>query len=94
MSELTFLDCTLRDGGYYNAWDFSPALAQSYLEAMKAAQVDIVELGFRFIKNSGFKGAFAYTTDDFIRSLTIPEGIVIGVMVNGADLLTDIGRFR
>jgi len=91
MSELTFLDCTLRDGGYYNAWDFSPALAQSYLESMKAAQVDIVELGFRFMKNSGFKGAFAYTTDDFIRSLSIPEGIVIGVMVNGADLLTDIG---
>lgn len=36
------LDCTFRDGGYYNAWDFSPALIEEYLIAMKAAQVDVV----------------------------------------------------
>jgi 4-hydroxy 2-oxovalerate aldolase len=41
---------------------------------MKAAQVDVVELGFRFLRNDGFKGACAYTTDDFLRSLTIPGG--------------------
>ena len=43
--ETLLLDCTLRDGGYYNDWDFSRDLIQAYLEAMKAAQVDIVELG-------------------------------------------------
>lgn len=89
--ETLLLDCTLRDGGYYNSWDFPPDLIQSYLEAMKAAQVDVVELGFRFLKNSGFKGPCAYTTDDFIRSLDIPEGLTVGVMVNGGDLLTDLG---
>ncbi|MFD2249811.1 4-hydroxy 2-oxovalerate aldolase [Pseudochelatococcus lubricantis] len=91
MSALNILDCTFRDGGYYNSWDFSPTLIQSYLEAMKAAQVDIVELGFRFIKNAGFKGACAFTTDAFVRTLSIPEGLTVGVMLNGADLLTDIG---
>ena len=24
---LTLVDCTLRDGGYYNNWDFSPELS-------------------------------------------------------------------
>jgi len=91
MSDLKLLDCTLRDGGYYNNWDFSISLIQSYLEAMKAAQVDIVELGFRFLKNSGFKGACAYATDDFLRSLTVPEGLTVGVMLNGSDLVTDLG---
>lgn len=87
----TFLDCTFRDGGYYNAWDFSTALIEEYLVAMKAAQVDVVELGFRFLKNEGFKGACAYTTDEFLDSLSIPSGLMVGVMMNGADLCTDMG---
>lgn len=87
----TFLDCTLRDGGYYNAWDFSTALIEEYLVAMKAAQVDVVELGFRFLKNEGFKGACAYATDEFLDSLAIPSGVMVAVMMNGADLCTDAG---
>lgn len=85
------LDCTFRDGGYYTAWDFTPDLINTYLDAMRAAQVDIVELGFRFLSNRGFKGPCAYTTDDFLRTLTIPNGLRISVMVNGGDLLTDTG---
>lgn len=93
MSEtpLTLLDCTLRDGGYYNNWDFSRELITQYLAAMAAARIDIVELGFRFLANRGFKGPCAYTTDDFIRSLDLPERLQIAVMVNGSDLLTDFG---
>jgi 4-hydroxy 2-oxovalerate aldolase len=26
MGQFKVLDCTFRDGGYYNAWDFAPAL--------------------------------------------------------------------
>lgn len=33
MSEhFMFLDCIFCDGGYYNAWDFSPELIHQYLE--------------------------------------------------------------
>lgn len=85
------LDCTFRDGGYYNAWDFSRDLIDDYLLAMTGSGVDVVELGFRFLANNDFKGACAYTTDDFLSGLTIPDCLTVGVMVNGADLLTDIG---
>lgn len=91
-TRLKLLDCTLRDGGYYNGWNFSPALIEEYLVAMKAANVDVVELGFRFLKNEGFKGACAFTTDDFLDKLAIPPGLEIGVMVNGSDLCKDLGR--
>ena len=84
---MKILDCTLRDGGYYNSWDFSQGLVEQYLEAMSAAGVDIVELGLRSLKNSGFKGAAAFTTDDFIRSLPIPEGLTVGVMLNASELV-------
>jgi 4-hydroxy 2-oxovalerate aldolase len=88
---LRLLDCTLRDGGYYNAWDFSSELISDYLHAMESASVDVVEFGFRFLENKGFKGACAFTTDEFLESLSIPTALTVGVMINGADLCTEAG---
>jgi 4-hydroxy 2-oxovalerate aldolase len=83
---LKLLDCTLRDGGYYNNWDFSTSLIEEYLVAMDAVGIDYVELGFRSLDDRGFKGACAYTTDNFIRGLSVPVGLQIGVMLNAAEL--------
>ena len=33
-SSLKLLDCTLRDGGYYNNWDFDLQLIQEHIEVM------------------------------------------------------------
>lgn len=84
---IKLLDCTLRDGGYYNAWDFSTPLIEDYLEAMQAVSVDFVELGFRSLDTKGFRGASAYTTDTFIRTLRVPNGMKLGVMINAGELL-------
>jgi len=84
---MQLLDCTLRDGGYYNAWNFSKPLANAYLKAMAAAGVDIVELGLRSFINKGFKGPNAYTTDEYLKSLDIPAGLKVAVMVNAAELV-------
>ena len=84
--QLAFLDCTLRDGGYYNSWNFSPALIAKYLHAAELAGVDVVELGFRFIDTEGFKGASAFSTDDFLAGLDVPDALTVSVMLNAADL--------
>jgi 4-hydroxy 2-oxovalerate aldolase len=83
------LDCTLRDGGYYNNWDFEPRLVQDYLNAMDSLQIDFVEIGFRTLKNDSFKGGFAYSTDTFLNNLNIPSGLndKIGVMINGSEIV-------
>lgn len=85
---LKILDCTLRDGGYYNDWDFDSELVQDYLLAMDALQIDFVEIGFRSLENNGFKGGCAYSTDAFLNSLSIPPGLVckISVMINGSEI--------
>ena len=87
--QLKLLDCTLRDGGYYNSWDFSYDLVQDYLQAMVALKVDFVEIGFRTLKNHGFKGGYAYSTDAFLNSLNFPVELEskLGVMVNGSELV-------
>ena len=50
------LDCTLRDGGYYNNWEFDLDLVNDYLQAMDTLKIDFVEIGFRSLKKDGFKG--------------------------------------
>lgn len=82
------IDCTLRDGGYYNKWDFSPDLVSDYLYAMHCANIDFVELGFRSFDVSGFRGASAYTTDRYLEDISIPVGLKVGVMVNASELIS------
>jgi 4-hydroxy 2-oxovalerate aldolase len=60
---IKILDCTFRDGGYYNKWDFETLLVQKYLHAINESNIDIIELGFRNFPHDQFLGAFAYTTD-------------------------------
>lgn len=84
---MKLLDCTLRDGGYYNSWDFDMPVVQAYLHAVAAAGIDYVELGFKDLAQAGFYGAFAYTTESFLNRLELPEGPKYGVMLNAATIL-------
>lgn len=86
-----FLDCTFRDGGYYNDWDFSPEVVASYLKACSESGVSVLEMGFRFMSQGRFFGAHAYTTDDFLASLPLPRGVDIAVMVNAKEMLAYAG---
>ena len=81
------LDCTLRDGGYYNDWDYSFDLVKRYVDATAAARIDIVELGFRTLHTNQYLGATAYTTDAFIERLGIPQHLSLAVMLNAKELL-------
>lgn len=83
----SILDCTLRDGGYYNNWDFEPEVVEQYLSSVATANIDYVELGLRNFPKSSFLGAYAYTTEDYLNSLSLPEGPVYGVMVDAKTIL-------
>ena len=83
------LDCTLRDGGYYNNWEFTPNAVQDYISAMEALNIDFIELGFRFTLKSDFLGPCAYTTDGYIQKFDISPNTKIGVMLNASDYIKD-----
>ena len=86
-SVLKVLDCTFRDGGYYNNWDFDTLVVQKYLHAIANANIDIVELGFRNFPQDFFLGAFAYTSDTYINSLDISDHIFVCVMIDANSIL-------
>ena len=64
-NNINIVDCTLRDGGYYNNWNFSINLAEKYLKVMKDIKIDYVEIGFRSLDETEYKGPFFYSTDEF-----------------------------
>ncbi len=85
--QANLLDCTLRDGGYYNNWNFKYKNIQEYLSSISKTGIKFVELGFRFIEENKIKGLTAYTDNQLIEKLKIPKDINIGVMINTGDLL-------
>lgn len=85
------LDCTLRDGGYYNNWDFTAEIVDAYLDAVAKANIDYVELGLRNYPKNSYSGPFAYTTEAFLKTLSLPDGPVYGVMVD-AKTIIDSGK--
>ena len=46
MGNVKVLDCTLRDGGYVNNWEFGENNIQNICEKLEQTNVDIIELGF------------------------------------------------
>ncbi|MDP5254340.1 MULTISPECIES: aldolase catalytic domain-containing protein [unclassified Vibrio] len=85
---LLLLDCTLRDGGYYNNWDFPQEVVEAYLKAVADAGINYVELGLRNFPKNGFLGAYAYTTEQHLNTLDLPEGPIYGVMVDAKTILS------
>ena len=64
------LDCTLRDGGYYNKWNFSLNFAKKYNSVMKKTKVNIIEIGFR--KNNPFNEKdklFLYSSESTLKKI-------------------------
>lgn len=46
MGNIQILDCTLRDGGYINDWNFGQKITKRILKNLAEARIDIVECGF------------------------------------------------
>jgi 4-hydroxy 2-oxovalerate aldolase len=82
---MKILDCTFRDGGYYNNWNFNNKIIQEYFYQMDKLNIKYIELGFRFIDKNKIKGPTAYTTENFIKKFYIPKNLFIGVMINASD---------
>lgn len=84
---IKILDCTLRDGGYYNEWEFGGDLVDDYLAVMAACDVDYVELGLRQLSNDSYRGAHAYTSSAYLSRLNLPSGPTYGCMMDARPAL-------
>ena len=94
MNTIKILDCTLRDGGYYNNWDFSKDLVNDYLKAISESGIKNVEIGFRSLKENKLNGPNFFSTDNYINVLKIPKNLDIGVMINVSELINSKKNYK
>jgi 4-hydroxy 2-oxovalerate aldolase len=88
MKNLNFIECTLRDGGYHNSWDFDRTLVEDYLKVCKTLEIKNIELGFRFPKSNEWLGEFAFTRESTLESLDLKKEFNVGVMINTSDFIS------
>lgn len=90
--KVTLLDCTLRDGGYCNNWQFEKGLARDAVEALDRAGVNIIELGYKNPsrkKTKTYEGLFNYCTESQFRFLNDLRQVDYACMVDTKGFLTN-----
>ncbi|MCK5835579.1 MAG: aldolase catalytic domain-containing protein [Lentisphaeria bacterium] len=88
--ELKVVDCTIRDGGLINKWQFSHEMVRKVFLALNESGVDYMEIGYRASKkmfDPKEYGPWRFTTDEDVRKVIgkTDVNMKLGVMV-------DIGR--
>ena len=64
MSNIKILDCTLRDGGYINNWNFGKKNIETITKNLADAGVDVIEIGFLTDKPHSQDDSLFTTTKD------------------------------
>ena len=86
------LDCTIRDGGCTNAWRFDDDLVGRTYRALRAAGVDIMEIGYQTapgVFEAGAVGPWRYCHEEDLLRVIDPEDT--GSM--RLSCMLDMGRF-
>lgn len=77
------LDCTIRDGGHLNIWNFSEeCVKETYQTAIKTG-INYFEIGYRYDTPPQNCGKFAICDDDYLLTLLKPnENCKISLMID------------
>ena len=86
MKKFLILDCTIRDGGYYNSWDFNDDLIKSYIESVNELPIDYFEIGYRSPKKTEYVGKFFYTPIPILKHIKSKTTKKIALMLNQKDI--------
>lgn len=73
LPKFEILDCTIRDGGYVNNWEFDKKLVRDVYRTLSKSGVDFVEIGYRstekYLDKSKY-GLWRFTPEEQIREAT------------------------
>lgn len=83
---LKLLDCTLRDGGYYTNWDFSPQLVDNYIQAFNNLPIEYLEVGYRSLPMDGYLGEFFYCPVSVLERLKAQSNKKLVIILNEKDV--------
>lgn len=82
------LDCTIRDGGCCNAWQFEHGLVERVFRALTAAGIDYMEVGYRTqdgVYSRDEAGPWRFCDEEDLRRAVAPGTMKLSTML-------DVGR--
>lgn len=94
MNQVKLLDCTLRDGGYYNDWDFSEKCAKDLLSALDKTGVDIVELGYKSPTYDKYYGLFKYCPESELSYVKQFKNLKFAFMIDVKEFMNKEGKLE
>lgn len=79
------LDCTLRDGGYINDWNFSIDEVRNIVSGLEKANIDIIEVGFLDNTSNGIGTKFKKMDDikSSVRDRENSNSKIVGMIMLG-----------
>lgn len=83
------LDCSIRDGGCCNEWQFSKELVQKTFKALQDSGIDYMEIGYKSsegVFDRSKVGPWRHCDEDVLREVADDSRIKLSVM-------TDFGKF-
>jgi 3-deoxy-manno-octulosonate cytidylyltransferase (CMP-KDO synthetase) len=87
MKNISLLDCTIRDGGYYTNWNFNSNMVKDLINSLNDSNVDVIELGYK----SPLKGGkFRKCNDRFIWEILeyrLPTKSKLAFMIDAKDFI-------
>lgn len=89
MEHAKILDCTIRDGGLVNNWDFSVEFVRDLYNSLNEAGVEYMEIGYKNspkLLQGGNSGPWRFLNDDFLKEVIPQKG------KTKLSALVDIGR--
>jgi 4-hydroxy 2-oxovalerate aldolase len=86
LRNIELLDCTFRDGGYYNNWNFPREVVQEQINILSQIGINYCEMGYRKLAEST-RGEQYNTSEDYLSSFQKPEGFNYVVMCDAGDLI-------
>ncbi|MDA7664784.1 aldolase catalytic domain-containing protein [Akkermansiaceae bacterium] len=87
---MKILDCTIRDGGYYNNWDFDRKVVRTYFESMENLPIDYIEVGYRNPDLSGYYGEYYFLPEQslqFVKEITSKK---LAIILNEKDVRVEM----
>lgn len=90
MKKITFLDCTLRDGGYYTDWDFNIDKTKKLVEGLNEAGVNIIEIGYKAPYSKGkYYGLFRNCNEDYLTFISKNDHAKYAFMIDVKEFVKD-----
>ena len=82
---MKILDCTLRDGGYYNNWDFDDTLVEEYCRCLNLLPIEYIEIGYRSIEYNQYMGEYFYLPLSTLEKVSKYTTKKLSIMINAKD---------